>query len=135
MFRIIKKGDKLYSIIYNCCPRCQSDKFWPKNNPYKNILVNNGGDIGSCNNCKLKYEIEPGFWYGAMYVSYGLTVFVALLTWLIMYILNKEMDIFTTGSSSDKDLNYQLLLDEHILDNLELAVLSCEISNLCELNS
>ena len=94
MFRIIKKGKKLYSIIYNCCPKCQSDKFWPKSNPYKNILVKNGGDIGSCENCNLKYEIEPGFWYGAMYVSYGLTVFVAILTWLIIYVLNKEMDIF-----------------------------------------
>lgn len=94
MYRIINKGNKLYSIIYNCCPRCQSDKFWPKTNPYKNILVNNGGDIGSCKNCNLKYEIEPGFWYGAMYVSYGLTVFIAILTWLIMYILNKDMDIF-----------------------------------------
>ena len=94
MYKIINKGNKLYSIIYNCCPRCQSDKFWPKKNPYKNILVKNGGDIGSCNNCNLKYEIEPGFWYGAMYVSYGLTVFIAILTWLIMYILNKEMDVF-----------------------------------------
>ena len=94
MYRIINRGNKLYSIIYNCCPRCQSDKLWPKSNPYKNILVNNGGDIGSCKNCNLKYEIEPGFWYGAMYVSYGLTVFVAIFTWLIIYILNKEMDIF-----------------------------------------
>ena len=94
MFIVIKKGNKLYSVIYNCCPRCQSDKFWPKNNPYKNILVNHSGDIGSCKNCNLKYEIEPGFWYGAMYVSYGLTVFIAMLTWLIMYIFNKEMDVF-----------------------------------------
>ena len=94
MFRRIKKGNKLYSIIYNFCPRCQSGKFWPKNNPYKNILVNNGGDIGSCKNCNIKYEIEPGFWYGAMYISYGLTVFVAILTWSIMYIFNKETNIF-----------------------------------------
>ena len=94
MYRIINKGNKLYSIIYNCCPRCQSDKFWPKSNPYKNILVNNRGDLGSCENCNLKYEIEPGFWYGAMYVSYGLTVFVAILAWLIIYALNKDMDIF-----------------------------------------
>ena len=94
MFRIIKKGNKLYSIIYNYCPRCQSDKFWPKGNPYKNILVKNGGDIGSCENCNLKYEIEPGFWYGAMYVSYGLTVFIGILTWLIIYVFNKEIDIF-----------------------------------------
>ena len=94
MYRIIKKGNKLYSIIYNCCPRCQSNKFWPKSNPYKNISVKNGGDIGSCENCNLKYEIEPGFWYGAMYVSYGVTVFLAFLVWLILYFLNKHMDIF-----------------------------------------
>ena len=25
-------------------------------------------------NCDLKYMIEPSFFYGAMYVSYGLTV-------------------------------------------------------------
>mgnify|MGYP001207345688 CR=1 FL=1 len=94
MFRIIKKGSKLYSIIYNCCPRCQSDKFWPKSNPYKNILVKNGGSMGYCKNCNLKYELEPGFWYGAMYVSYGLTVFIGILTWLTINFFNKEMDIF-----------------------------------------
>lgn len=94
MYRIIKKGNKLYSIIYNCCPRCQSNTFWPKSNPYKNILVKNGGDIGSCKYCNLKYEIEPGFWFGAMYVSYALTVFVAILTWLLINFINKEVDVF-----------------------------------------
>ncbi len=94
MPRIIKKGNKLYSIIYNRCPRCQSEKFWPRNNPYKNILVNNGGDLGCCKNCNLEYEIEPGFWYGAMYVSYGLNVFIAISSWLIIYVFNKEIDTF-----------------------------------------
>ena len=94
MFRLINKGNKLYSIIYNYCPRCQTEKFWPENNPYKNIFVNNRGDIGSCKNCNLKYEIEPGFWYGAMYVSYGLTVFIAILVWLIINAFNKDIDIF-----------------------------------------
>lgn len=27
-----------------------------------------------CSHCGLKYEREPGFFYGAMYVSYALTV-------------------------------------------------------------
>jgi len=94
MLRVIKKGNKLYSIIYNYCPRCHSGKFWPKNNPYENILVKNGGDMGFCKSCNLKYEIEPGFWYGAMYVSYGLQVFFGILSWLIIYFIDKEMDIF-----------------------------------------
>ena len=94
MFRLIKKGSKLYSVLYNYCPRCQAQKFWPKNNPYKNIIYNNSGNLGSCINCNLKYEIEPGFWYGAMYVSYALTVFLAILVWLIMYVLNNDIDVF-----------------------------------------
>jgi len=94
MYRLINKGNKLYSIVHNSCPRCQSDKFWPKNNPYSNILVDNGGDLGSCKNCNLKYEIEPGFWYGAMYVSYGLTVFIAITLWLIMYVVKSDLDVF-----------------------------------------
>ena len=94
MFRLIKKGSKLYSVLYNYFPRCQVQKFWPKNNPYKNIIYNNRGDLGSCINCNLKYEIEPGFWYSAMYVSYALIVFLAILVWLIMYILNNDIDVF-----------------------------------------
>ena len=65
-----------------------------ENNPYKNILVKNGGEIGSCKNCNLKYEMEPGFWYGAMYVSYGISVFIAMLVWFIINTLNKYLDIF-----------------------------------------
>jgi hypothetical protein len=35
----------------------------------------------SCPNCGQKYQPEPGFYYGAMYVSYALTVaiFVAVV--------------------------------------------------------
>ena len=63
---------------------------------FKNIIYNNSGNLGSCINCNLKYEIEPGFWYGAMYVSYALTVFLAILVWLIMYVLNNDIDVFST---------------------------------------
>ena len=83
MCKLVSKGDKLYSVFYNYCPRCHTGTFWPENNPYKNILVNNGGDIGSCKNCMLKYELEVGFWYGAMYISYALSVFNSILVWII----------------------------------------------------
>ena len=94
MISVFSKGKKLHSIIYNLCPRCHTGKFWSNDNVFKNIFIKSNNNLEKCDKCNLKYEIEPGFWYGAMYVSYGLTVFVAILTWLIMYILNKEMDIF-----------------------------------------
>jgi hypothetical protein len=37
-----------------------------------------------------------------------------------------------SGSKAKAKVNYQHLLDEHIMDRLELAVLSCEITNICE---
>lgn len=38
-----------------------------------------------CPNCGLSFEPETGFYYGAMYVSYGVTVAVSVLIFLISY--------------------------------------------------
>ena len=46
------------------------------------------------------------------------------------FVEKKEIIKTQSSQGSTSDLNYQSLLDEHILDNLELAILSCEISNL-----
>ena len=42
----------------------------------------------TCSNCGLKYEREIGFWYGAMYVSYGLNTALFLLVWLLTYLIS-----------------------------------------------
>ena len=36
-----------------------------------------------CGHCGLKYQIEPSFFYGAMYVSYGLNVAVGVAAFII----------------------------------------------------
>ena len=36
-----------------------------------------------CSHCNLKYQIEPSFFYGAMYVSYGLNVAIGIATFII----------------------------------------------------
>ncbi len=75
------KGTKLYSIFKNRCPRCHIGKFWQANNVFTNIL--NGGKMDThCSNCSLKFEKEVGFWYGAMYVSYGLGVAIFVAGWI-----------------------------------------------------
>ena len=38
-----------------------------------------------CNHCGLKYQIEPSFFYGAMYVSYGVNVALGILTFIATY--------------------------------------------------
>ena len=76
--KFISKGSKLYSILFNKCPRCQIGKFWRHTNPIKNIFNKAEADDLCCSNCSLLFELEVGFWYGAMYVSYAIGVAIML---------------------------------------------------------
>lgn len=68
---------KLGAVLRHRCPKCGKGKFFTK--PMSNI-----GQLLSmyekCDNCSLKYEIEPGFFYGSMYVSYGLALIFSGIT-------------------------------------------------------
>ncbi len=49
----------------------------------------------NCKVCDLKYEIEPGFFWGAMYVSYFLTVGLMLvLGGFILWVSNGNADFW-----------------------------------------
>ena len=48
-----------------------------------------------CSSCHLKYEKEPGFFYGAMYVSYALTVAIFVTVWVLnLWFLNLSTTAF-----------------------------------------
>ena len=79
--RSISKGSKLYSILFNKCPKCHVGKFWASDNPFKNMFFSTENSCKTCENCSLDYELETGFWYGSMYVSYSISVAVMLLFW------------------------------------------------------
>tara|TARA_X000001036_G_scaffold392044_1_gene390673 strand:- start:15 stop:1586 length:1572 start_codon:yes stop_codon:yes gene_type:complete len=51
---------------------------------------------------------------------------------LDQFVEKHKLSASSVGTRSKEKLNYQPLLDEHILDRMELAVLSCEIVKLCE---
>lgn len=69
------------SLLKLKCPRCRRGDLF-KNSAFslKKVL-----DMPEhCPHCDLKYEIEPGFFWGAMYISYSLIcaisiVFITLL--------------------------------------------------------
>ena len=74
----MKKGSKLYSISHMTCPQCNEGKFLVSH-PYD---FKHLGDVrDNCDVCGLKYSREPGFYYGAMYVSYALGVAVFVTVW------------------------------------------------------
>lgn len=40
-----------------------------------------------CSHCDTKYKIEPSFFYGAMYVSYGVGIAFAVAAFVISFLL------------------------------------------------
>ncbi len=77
------KGTKLYSIITGTCPVCQEESMYKDPNPYKMGRIFDMHD--RCSHCGTKYKIEPSFFFGAMYVSYGLGVAVSISAFIITY--------------------------------------------------
>ena len=78
---MIKKGSKLYSILFNKCPNCHEGDFMQEKNLFK---LNKAFKMNEkCSKCGFKYMMEPSFFYGAMYVNYGLTVGLGIITFAI----------------------------------------------------
>ena len=92
--RSISKGSKLYSILFNKCPKCHVGKFWASDNPFKNMFFSTENSCKTCENCSLDYELETGFWYGSMYVSYAISVAVMLLFWSLTTFLFSTITTF-----------------------------------------
>jgi uncharacterized protein (DUF983 family) len=78
---MFKKGTKLYSIFKAKCPRCHEGAFFKNRFTYHPKKIT---EIHSnCPNCQLKYMLEPSFFYGAMYVNYGITVAISVAVFVI----------------------------------------------------
>lgn len=81
---MIKKGSILYSVLKMKCPQCHEGDFF-SSSIYD--LKNMGNIHEVCASCGCKYSKEPGFYYGAMYVSYGLSVAVLVAAFVLTYLL------------------------------------------------
>ncbi|WP_070137922.1 DUF983 domain-containing protein [Crocinitomix algicola] len=79
------KGTRLYSILNSKCPKCQEGDFHVSKNAYD--FNNFGKNHDYCSHCGFKYEQEPGFFYGAMYVSYALTVAFSVAIGVAIFVL------------------------------------------------
>ncbi|PJA04759.1 MAG: DUF983 domain-containing protein [Flavobacteriales bacterium CG_4_10_14_0_2_um_filter_35_18] len=85
IYKMLQKGTKVYSIFHNKCPKCQNGDFFINHSAFnfKNVLKIHD----HCPSCHFKFMIEPSFFYGAMYVTYGLTVIAAVILFLIGYLI------------------------------------------------
>ena len=65
------KGSKIFSMIAGCCPKCHEESMYIRlANPFNVFKIYAMHE--TCSHCKQVYKIEPSFFFGAMFVSYGL---------------------------------------------------------------
>lgn len=79
------KGTKIYSIFTGTCPVCHTGKMYKTKNPY--ALSQTLKMHERCPHCGLKFKIEPSFFYGAMYVSYGVGIAFAVAAFVIAFFI------------------------------------------------
>jgi uncharacterized protein (DUF983 family) len=85
---------KSTGIFRNKCPRCHRGNFWEHGNPYINVFFRGARMNENCSKCGLKYEMESGFWYGGMIISYVINVILLILGWLTSEMLFDEIGIW-----------------------------------------
>lgn len=78
-----KMSSTLFSIIKMKCPRCHVGDIYVHKNAYK--LSQAGKMHKHCPSCGLDYQPEPGFYFGAGYVSYALTVAVTITVFVLLF--------------------------------------------------
>ena len=79
------KGNRLYSIFKAKCPICHEGKVFTFNNYFHPSKFDKMEE--RCGSCGHKYEIETGFFYGAMYVNYALTVAISVAAFILTYLI------------------------------------------------
>lgn len=85
------------SVLSNCCPRCREGKLFTNPNPYD--LRSSMRMYEHCPVCGQLYELQTGFFFGTGYVSYGLSVALLGIGFVLWY--------FTIGMSTRLD-DYRL---------------------------
>ena len=84
------------SILRGECPSCKKSKIF---NSKGNLLLFRIPRMNKrCNKCNFKFEREPGFFFGAMFVSYALTAAEFITFSIISYfILGMSLSITFFG--------------------------------------
>ena len=71
------------SILTCSCPRCRKGKLFLHRNPYN--LAKVGKMPPKCSVCGQDFVIEPGFFFGAAYVSYAINAGLMIASFLILF--------------------------------------------------
>ena len=75
------KNNTIAQILSYKCPNCKQSSAFECQKGISKIAIPKMKS--ECSNCSFSFNKEPGFYYGAMYVSYGLTVAESIIIFII----------------------------------------------------
>ena len=87
------KSTKIMSIFKEKCPNCDEGHVFKQNRG----LLQLPEMVDACEECGYRFDREPGYFLGAMYISYGLAAFQGILTFFCCYFFTPS--ISTLGQS------------------------------------
>ena len=76
-----KKVNFILNVFNEKCPKCIKGYVFKQNVSIFNLPIMND----ECEKCNYHYEREPGYFLGAMYISYALAVLQGIITFLISH--------------------------------------------------
>jgi len=70
------------AVLQGKCPRCGEGNIFihPVSRVTKFSEMNS-----QCSSCGVRFEPEPGFYYGALFVSYAFNVVIMVIVWVALY--------------------------------------------------
>ena len=90
-----KAGTALQALVACKCPKCRKGSMFT----HTAYNLSHLGDMPErCSVCDLRFEIEPGFFWGAMYISYAMTVGISIILSLVLWWYAGNPSIWTYGA-------------------------------------
>lgn len=81
----LKRTSKWYALVHGKCPKCRRGAIFSGSLYGFNIQRTNY----SCSHCNQRFEIEPGYFYAAMYVSYAMNMAEMISTGFATYFFSR----------------------------------------------
>lgn len=82
------KGNRIVNMLKEKCPNCEESDVFYKNQSFFSLPKMKD----DCDKCNYHFDREPGYFLGAMYVSYGLAVFQGITTFVLCYFFLPQLD-------------------------------------------
>ena len=78
------------AMIRNRCPHCRIGEVFP----FSAFSLKFHKMHDQCPVCRQDFIIEPGFYYGAMYISYAITIAIEVAVFMVLYVFFHDPELW-----------------------------------------